>query len=533
VNLPRAGLVAALVATFAFLAASTWLPAPRDAMTASLCGYGIAFVVYGAALYTQHRRGTLRLRDVLIAAALARVALLASSVHFSDDVWRYLWDGIVQLEGINPYIHAPESEALAPLRDAVIWPAVNHKWVPTIYPPVAQIVFALNAAVGGSVTGLRLVMIAAEAAMLPAVWRLVGAHSPRARAWTALLLTWNPLMVVEFAGSAHLDVLAITPLLWALALARDLGPRALRSWALAGIALGLSIAAKLIGIIALPALLWYLWRRGTRRVAVTTVMLATVLGTLLVTFLPYQTTILFSESGSFTSSLSTYARKWRFNDGLFRALTWSEGKVLQRARGADGGDPSWDFSTAPDPLSRISFADKNEAGDVVRSARIWRNELEIALAKAVAAGILGLLLLFCLNQRFSPSGTTLTMLMGAFLLAPVVHPWYVAWLVPLAVVHRNRSALVWSALVLLSYHAAWLRAAEGEWRELDWPPWVEYAPVVGIAVWEGFRRLTTDFDVRRMPAYAGDVHPAGEIDDTDAHQGRRSVNDNDAPDLEP
>ena len=510
----RTGLVAAFVAVLALLAASTWLPDPRDAMTGSLWGYGLAFSIYAVAIVLQHRRGTLRLRDVIVAAALARLVMLVSAVHFSDDVWRYLWDGIVQLDGTNPYLHAPDSHALEPLRDTVVWPLVNHKWVPTIYPPVAQLLFAFNAAVGGGVTGLRLAMIGAEAAMLPAVWRLCGASDDRSRAWTALLLTWNPLMIVEFAGSAHLDVLAITPLMWALALARG---GDLRRRFGAGAALGISVAAKLIGVVALPALLAHLWRRE-RRLAAGAAVVAGLVVTVLATFAPYQTTAVFAEAGSFTGSLSTYARKWRFNDGPFAVLTWTTGKLLQDTRGADGGDPSWDFATAPSPLSRVGFTERDEAGRPVRTTRIWRNELEIALAKALAAGLLLLLLGFCLNQRFTPSGTTLVMLMATFLLAPVVHPWYVAWLVPLAVVHRSRAALVWSALVVLSYHAAWLRASDGTWRELDWPRWVEYVPVVAIAAWEGFRRLVTDFDVWRMPEYAGGVRPTGEIDGIDVEE---------------
>lgn len=512
----RVGLAATLILTFIALAVATWLPDPRTAMTASLWGYGLGFAVYAAAAAVQRRRGTLRLRDIMIAAVVARLAMMASSVHFSDDVWRYLWDGIVQLEGINPYIHAPDSEVLAPIRDTVIWPLVNHKWVPTIYPPVAQILFALNAAVGGGVTGLRLLMVGAELSMVPAVFRLAGARDPRSRAWIALLLTWNPLMIVEFAGSAHLDVLAIAPLVWCLALAKgDAGARRMFG---AGVAMGISIAAKLIGVIALPALLLVLWRRGQKRWATGGALLAGVAVTLVITFLPYQTPVIFPEAGSFTGSLSTYARKWRFNDGLFRVLTYAEGRLLADTRGADGGDPSWDFASAPGPLSKLGVSERNANGETVKVSKIWRNELEIALAKAVAAAILGLLLLFCLNQRISPTATTLVMLMAMFLLAPVVHPWYVAWLVPLAVAQRARSPMLWSGLVVLSYHAAWLRAADGEWRELDWPRWLEYVPVVALAAWEGFKRLTADFDVGRMPEYADGVHPTGEIDATDVDE---------------
>ena len=60
----------------------------------------------------------------------------------SDDVYRYVWDGRVQLEGVHPYRYAPVDPALGTLRDAHVFPRINHPEVPTIYPPLAQSLFA-------------------------------------------------------------------------------------------------------------------------------------------------------------------------------------------------------------------------------------------------------------------------------------------------------------------------------------------------------------------------------------------------------
>ena len=103
-----------------------------------------------------------RKRILLWSAGIAvRLALLPLLPHFSDDVWRYLWDGWVSVHGVNPYLHAPAAGALDGL--AAPWRAlVNHPEVPTIYPPGAQIVFHLLALLGPSVLLFKAAWTAAD-----------------------------------------------------------------------------------------------------------------------------------------------------------------------------------------------------------------------------------------------------------------------------------------------------------------------------------------------------------------------------------
>ena len=59
----------------------------------------------------------------------------------SDDIYRYVWDGLVQQAGINPYHYPPEAPELGFLRDETIFPMINRKSALTIYPPAAQLFF--------------------------------------------------------------------------------------------------------------------------------------------------------------------------------------------------------------------------------------------------------------------------------------------------------------------------------------------------------------------------------------------------------
>ena len=105
-------------------------------------------------------------RAVLLFAVLFRVALLWSQPVQELDLYRYLWDGRVLAAGINPYRYSPaqveaareagvanvELKRLNQLLQrspevAKIFSHIDHRSVPTIYPPLSESVFAATALV--------------------------------------------------------------------------------------------------------------------------------------------------------------------------------------------------------------------------------------------------------------------------------------------------------------------------------------------------------------------------------------------------
>lgn len=142
---------------------------------------------------------------VVIAAMLVRAPLLLLEPTLSDDAWRYLWEGTVWRAGFNPFEHAPDDPALAELRDAV-WVRVNHRAVPSVYPPLAQALFALLT--GGGVLAWRLVSAGCD---IVTSWMLARVR-PRA-GWLWALL---PLPALESAVSGHLEGIGVALLVAAL-----------------------------------------------------------------------------------------------------------------------------------------------------------------------------------------------------------------------------------------------------------------------------------------------------------------------------
>jgi hypothetical protein len=205
-----------------------------------------------ALLVWRARAGAWVLLPIVGAFALAfRLLLVGAPQHLSSDVHRYVWDGRVQAAGINPYRYAPADPALAGLRDAAIYPHINRPTAPTLYPPGAQLLFrAIYAAWPDSLVALQAATIGSDGLTFGLlVAALSAAGLPLAR---AILFAWHPLVVVEFAVSAHADAFVLPWLLGALLLAVGGRP----AWA--GVALGVATLTKLVPALLLPAL----WARG-------------------------------------------------------------------------------------------------------------------------------------------------------------------------------------------------------------------------------------------------------------------------------
>ena len=182
---------------------------------------------------------------LVVAAGLRAIALCAPTL--STDIFRYVWDGRVQGAGINPYAHLPVDPALQGFRDKWVYPNINRKeYARTIYPPMAQMVFFLGTRIRDSVPAMKLTMLVFDAVTVATCLRLLARRGlPASR---ILLYAWHPLPIWEFAGSGHIDAVAIATMLLAF-LAADA-----RRPALAGVALAASTLTKYFPILTGPAL---------------------------------------------------------------------------------------------------------------------------------------------------------------------------------------------------------------------------------------------------------------------------------------
>jgi len=389
-------------------------------------GLGSAAVYWCAIRSAHHAAQSLLARQlrwwVLVPALVFRGTLLFSPPSLSDDIFRYLWDGTVLLHGINPYSHPPQDPQLAFLRGPH-YEAINYKEISTIYPPLAQLAFALGALLDLGIWGPKAVFWCFELGLLWALARLLDLLQLGPQ--RLLVYAWNPLILFEFCGSAHVDVLAVLLLvLTACAIIQE------RS-ALSTTLLGLAALVKLI-----PALLLPLLARWTRPLAWVLFGAWIAAG-----FVPFA-----GAGPGLVFGLREYALRWRFNDAAF--------SVLHRGLLAVG-------LTEPTAL----FCGKIVVGVVLVGAVSFAALRKLTFVRG-AYLVLGIYLL----------------------LSPTLQPWYLTWMVPFLCVYPNRAWVMLTGLVLVSYAILIGAGADSQhWSEPAWTKPVQFVPFYALLIWDAWR----------------------------------------------
>jgi hypothetical protein len=181
-------------------------------LTAFYVGFALASAGYlGLLRWGLPFRGKAWVLVFLLLAVCPR--LFALNLIPSDDIPRYIWEGRILLKGYNPFAIPPDDPRLETFRDEV-YPLINHKDMPAIYPPVAQYVFMLLSLLTHRVEGYRLFLLAVECIAIVLMFRWVkvlGLGRER-----VVIYALNPLVVVGIAGHGHMDSLQILLLVWAM-----------------------------------------------------------------------------------------------------------------------------------------------------------------------------------------------------------------------------------------------------------------------------------------------------------------------------
>ncbi len=184
------------------------------------------------------------LQWLLFLGILVRLCFLRFPL--SDDVNRYLWEGLIQLHGFDPFVTPPDSPSLGFLRDA-LWEGINHRGFATVYWPLAQLLFRFAAFLNPSPWVWKpLALLMDSGVMLLVVLCLRSLNRP---VHHALLYWLNPLVLVSTAGEGHVEVMGV--LLLMLALWARLRNRHTLMYA----ALGLAVMVKVSLVIAVPLMI--------------------------------------------------------------------------------------------------------------------------------------------------------------------------------------------------------------------------------------------------------------------------------------
>jgi alpha-1,6-mannosyltransferase len=266
--------------------------------------FALAAVAYLCAL--RAARGLTRpwLAAALALAALWRIGLVVAPPVLSDDIYRYVWEGRIQLHGGNPYARAdgPEADKWIPLRDDV-WRQTTFKDMTAIYPPTWQLAARLVVGIHDSVTAMKAFVVVCEVVLWLVVLGLLARR--RLPADRVLVVAWSPLALVEFAGSGHNDAFGIL-LATAAFVALEVRQPFLSA---CGVTLG--------GLTKfLPGFFGVAW---IRRYSPRHLLLGIAAGLLVV--LPY-----LGEPRGLIRSLAAYSGSWRFNHSFFALFSFLFGR---------------------------------------------------------------------------------------------------------------------------------------------------------------------------------------------------------------
>ena len=383
-----------------------------------------------------------------------RAVFILAIPNLSQDFYRFIWDGRMILEGINPYLFTVESfisQGNFPVAEAQALRAgmgdLNASHF-TNYPPINQLCFTIAAlfagkSILGSVFVMRLLIIAADFGTLHFGKALL--EKLNIPIYNIFWYILNPFIIIELTGNLHFEGVMIFFLVWSLYLLY------IGKWQFAALVLALSISVKLIPLIFLPLFFQWFMKRNDKNKETSTVLnftklivfYAIIIMTTLLLFVPFYSSEFIHN---YSKTVALWFQNFEFN-----------GSIYFIAR-------------------EIGF--------------LFRGYNEIAIIGTVTPI---LVILFVLIITFFRRNRTPIALITAMLLVlsfyyfttTTVHPWYLATLLILSVFTKYKFPLVWSFVIILSY-LAYVNLNKADKSENLWLITLEYAVVYGVFIWEVF-----------------------------------------------
>jgi len=204
----------------------------------------------GLAARVKTEDGKTLVPEILLFAILFRLFLVPMETSLSSDIYRYIWDGRVQVAGkMNPYLYPPADKRLAPLRDQEIYPYINRKEARTVYPAGAQILFRTLYQAGlDSPVDLKAAALGAEALTFLLLF-LILKERRLPQNWI-VIYAWNPLIIYELFYSGHLESFMLPPLMGFVYL--SLRGRLRTAGALLGLAASIKLLPALLLVVVPP-----------------------------------------------------------------------------------------------------------------------------------------------------------------------------------------------------------------------------------------------------------------------------------------
>ncbi len=407
------------------------------------------FSLFGC-FYLLIKSNTIKYSTLVGLTLLFRLIFLFSIPNLSQDFYRFIWDGRMIVEGLNPYLYLPETFIIQELQPVFETSTLYNGMGQmngshyTNYPPINQFCFFIAAifagkSILGSVVALRILIILADIGILYFGKKLLERlNLPIKNIFWYVL---NPFIIIEMTGNLHFEPVMLFFLIWSFYKLHQ------QKWIWAAILFACSISVKLIPLLFLPLFFQCFVKRNKRSkkripsfAGITELLTfyTLVVSTVIIFFLPFYSSEFIAN---YSNSVGLWFKNFEFNASFYYIF--------------------------------------REVG------YLFRGYNEIAIIGKITPI---LTMLFLLTLTFIRKNNTLIKLITAFLFsisfyyftATTVHPWYIATPLILCVFTKYRFPIVWSFVIILSYQAY----SNMPWKENLWFVSIEYTLLFVFLLYE-------------------------------------------------
>ena len=340
-------------------------------------------------------------------AIICRIIFLFSIPELSPDFYRFIWDGELLTNGINPYAFLP-SELME-----------NNRWVDnqymvslyqnmtdlskghySNYPVLNQLLFFIPTylfdSIQNNMIALKIMILLADVGVIFILKKILNhLNLSIQKIW---LYALNPFIIIEFVGNLHFEGVMIFLLLTSIYFV--LKDKTYISATL----LGLSIQIKLIPLMLIP----FFFKKLKWKKSIVFLIASLAVFSLIGMVLWHNTVYL----NNMMESITIYFTTFQFNSSLFSIVNYFKSNQM-----------GWDSTYIVGPmLSKIATV-------LIILLAVFRNyKSEIDIFK----GVLFALVIY-------------------YLFATTVHPWYVSMILIMSIFTDYKFGLIWTLLIPLTY----------------------------------------------------------------------------------
>ena len=256
------------VLSYSFLAINSQSYADAKLLHLWVTSFTAAALCFSLWAILEYQKQSISITLLIGFALLFRVIGLFAFPVLEDDIYRYMWDARMTINSGSPYLLAPSdffgNDSVSDHFDHILG-LINYPDVKTVYGPVAQWSFALAYLIApGEIWPLQLIFATADIALILILLQLAKPNS-------VLLYAWCPLIIKEFAFTAHPDVLGAMLLMLAVLFFNK------KKFIYVGALIATAAGVKIFALIIAPFLLKFEWK-GWLALFITAIIVALPFG---------------------------------------------------------------------------------------------------------------------------------------------------------------------------------------------------------------------------------------------------------------